>query len=69
MPDLLKTSLFFNELDLEINEKIHPSKARRLENSFAQSRTFPAWNDYCERMAGDSAGRLLYPVRHGQRRD
>jgi hypothetical protein len=40
MPDLLKTSLFFNELDLEINEKIHPSKARRLRTALPKAAPF-----------------------------
>src|SRR6266567_7825349 len=69
MPGLLRISLFFNELYLEVNEKIPPLNAGPAENNFAQSQPFPAWNDYCQRMAGDSACHLLYPVRHGQRHD
>jgi hypothetical protein len=40
MPSLLKTLLFFNELYLEINEKIRPSKAGWLRTDLPEAGLF-----------------------------
>jgi hypothetical protein len=40
MPNSSKTSLFFNELYLEINEKIPPLKAHRLRTTLPKAGLF-----------------------------